>query len=166
MNTYGPTEASIIATAYEPTITAPEQVPASLPIGRPIANTQIYLLDPDLNPVPVGAEGELHIGGDGVARGYLNRPEMTAEKFIADPFSRHAGARLYKTGDLARYLPNGDIEFIGRSDFQVKIRGFQSRVGRNRSCACHSSRNSGLRRGRESGCLRGQAIAGLCGSGR
>ncbi len=129
VNTYGPTEASIIATAYEPEISAPDQVPASLPIGRPIANTQIYLLDADLNPVPVGAEGELHIGGDGLARGYLNRPEMTAEKFIADPFSRHAGARLYKTGDLARYLPNGDIEFVGRSDFQVKIRGFRVELG-------------------------------------
>lgn len=129
VNTYGPTEASIIATAYEPEISAPEQVPASLPIGRPIANTQIYLLDADLNPVPIGAEGELHIGGECVARGYLNRPEMTAEKFITDPFSRHAGARLYKTGDLARYLPNGDIEFVGRSDFQVKIRGFRVELG-------------------------------------
>ena len=129
VTTYGPTEASIIATAYEPAISSPEQVPASLPIGRPIANTQIYLLDPEMNPVPAGAEGELHIGGDGVARGYLNRPEMTAEKFIADPFSRHAGARLYKTGDLARYLPNGDIEFVGRSDFQVKIRGFRVELG-------------------------------------
>jgi amino acid adenylation domain-containing protein len=129
VNTYGPTEASVIATAYEPEISDPEQVPASLPIGRPIANTQIYLLDADLNPVPVGVEGELHIGGDGVARGYLNRPEMTAEKFIADPFSKHGSARLYKTGDIARYLPNGEIEFIGRSDFQVKIRGFRVELG-------------------------------------
>ncbi|MGA9966029.1 MAG: amino acid adenylation domain-containing protein [Terriglobales bacterium] len=129
VNTYGPTEASVIATAHEPQISSPEQVPASLPIGRPIANTQIYLLDPDLNPVPVGEEGELHIGGDGVARGYLNRPEMTAEKFIADPFSTRPGARLYKTGDLARYLPSGEIEFAGRRDFQVKIRGFRVELG-------------------------------------
>jgi len=129
VNTYGPTEASVIATAHEPQISAPEQVPASLPIGRPIANTQIYLLDRDLNPVPVGAEGELHIGGEGVARGYLNRPEMTAEKFIADPFSTRPGARLYKTGDLARYLPSGEIEFVGRRDFQVKIRGFRVELG-------------------------------------
>jgi amino acid adenylation domain-containing protein len=129
VNTYGPTEASVIATAHEPQISDPEQVPASLPIGRPIANTQIYLLDPDLNPVPVGVEGELYIGGDGVARGYLNRPEMTAEKFIADPFSNRSGARLYKTGDLARYLPSGEIEFVGRSDFQVKIRGFRVELG-------------------------------------
>jgi amino acid adenylation domain-containing protein len=129
VNTYGPTEASVIATAYEPQISDPEQVPASLPIGRPIANTQVYLLDSDLNPVPVGTEGELHIGGDGVARGYLNRPEMTAEKFIADPFSKHPGARLYKTGDLARYLPSGEIEFVGRRDFQVKIRGFRVELG-------------------------------------
>ena len=129
VNTYGPTEASVIATAYEPEISDPEQVPASLPIGRPIANTQVYLLDPDLNPVPLGTEGELHIGGDGVARGYLNRPEMTAEKFIADPFGRHPGARLYKTGDLARYLPSGEIEFVGRRDFQVKIRGFRVELG-------------------------------------
>jgi aspartate racemase len=129
INTYGPTEASVIATAYEPTFSDPADVPASLPIGRPIANTQIYLLDQDLSPVPVGAEGELHIGGDGVARGYLNRPEMTAEKFIADPFSTHPEARLYKTGDLARYLPNGEIEFVGRRDFQVKIRGFRVELG-------------------------------------
>jgi aspartate racemase len=129
INTYGPTEASVIATAYEPEISVPEQVPDSLPIGRPIANTQIYLLDPDLNPVPVGAEGELHIGGDGVARGYINQPEMTAEKFIRDPFSKHPGARLYKTGDLARYLPGGEIEFVGRRDFQVKIRGFRVELG-------------------------------------
>ena len=129
INTYGPTETSIIATAYEPKISDPEQIPASLPIGRPIANTQIYLLDSDLNPVPVGVEGELHIGGDGLARGYLNQPEKTAEKFIADPFSKYPGARLYKTGDLARYLPGGEIEFVGRRDFQVKIRGFRVELG-------------------------------------
>jgi aspartate racemase len=129
VNTYGPTEASVIATAYEPSMVDPDQVPASLPIGRPIANTQIYLLDEELNLVPVGVAAELHIGGEGVARGYLNQPEMTAEKFITDPFSQRAGARLYKTGDLARYLPDGQIEFLGRRDFQVKIRGFRVEVG-------------------------------------
>ena len=82
-------------------------------------------------PVPIGVPGELHIGGDGVARGYLNRPELTAERFIADPFSSRPGGRLYKTGDLARYLPDGNIEFLGRLDYQVKIRGLSHRVGRD-----------------------------------
>jgi amino acid adenylation domain-containing protein len=129
INTYGPTEASVIATAYEPPASPDGPIPANLPIGRPIANTQVYLLDQDLNPVPVGAPGELHIGGAGVARGYLNRPESTAEKFISDPFSDDPSARLYKTGDMAQFLPSGEIEFIGRRDFQVKIRGFRVEPG-------------------------------------
>ena len=129
LNTYGPTEASVIATYFEPSYASPDEVPASLPIGRPIANTQVYLLDQHLSPVPVGLAGELHIGGDGVARGYLNRPEMTTARFIPDPFSEREGALLYRTGDLARYLPDGNIEFLGRRDFQVKIRGFRVEPG-------------------------------------
>src|SRR5437870_7132421 len=99
--------------------------PQKVPIGHPIPNVQTYVLDKHLNPVPIGVPGELHIGGVGLARGYLNRPELTAEKFIAHPFSDEPGARLYKTGDLARYMPGGNIEFLGRMDHQVKIRGFR-----------------------------------------
>jgi amino acid adenylation domain-containing protein len=124
INTYGPTETSICATAFEPKYTG-EPIPENIPIGRPLANVQVYLLDSSLNPVPVGVDGELHVGGVGVARGYLNRPELTAEKFIRDPFSSNPEARLYKTGDRARYLPSGDIEFLGRVDDQIKIRGFR-----------------------------------------
>lgn len=127
INTYGPSEASVIATAYEPK--PGDQVPLVLPIGRPIDNTRIYLLDRYMNPVPVGVTGELYIGGVGVARGYLNRPELTAERFLPDPFSDEAWARLYRTGDLARYLPSGEIEFLGRRDEQVKIRGFRVEAG-------------------------------------
>jgi amino acid adenylation domain-containing protein len=127
INTYGPTEASVIATSYEPDPSRP--VPENLPIGRPIANTEIHILDASLQPVPVGTPGELHIGGPGLARGYLNRLEMTAAKFISHPFTSDPGARLYKTGDLARYLPDGQIEFIGRTDFQVKIRGYRIELG-------------------------------------
>jgi amino acid adenylation domain-containing protein len=125
-NLYGPTEAAVDVTYWAcqrgsswPTV----------PIGRPIANTQIYILDPDLQPVPIGVAGELHIGGIGLARGYLNRPELTNQKFIADPFSKQANARMYKTGDLARYLPDGNIEYLGRIDHQVKIRGFRIELG-------------------------------------
>ena len=123
-NLYGPTETTIYSTAYR--ITSLDQ---KIVIGRPIANTQIYILDTRFQPVPVGVAGELHIGGDGLARGYLNRPELTAEKFIANPFSSEPGARLYKTGDLARYLSNGNIECLGRLDHQVKIRGFRIELG-------------------------------------
>jgi amino acid adenylation domain-containing protein len=123
-NLYGPTETTVWATAYK---VEPEG--SSVPIGRPIANTQIYLLDAHLQPVPIGVPGELHIGGIGLARGYLNRPEMTAEKFIPNPFSDEPGTRLYKTGDLARYLPDGNIEFLGRIDHQVKVRGFRIELG-------------------------------------
>ncbi len=121
-NVYGPTEASIDATFWT---CKPGSDRAIAPIGCPITNTQIYILDSNLQAVPVGEPGELHIGGICLARGYLNRPDLTAEKFIPNPFSSEPGGRLYKTGDLARYLPDGKIEFLGRIDQQVKIRGFR-----------------------------------------
>jgi amino acid adenylation domain-containing protein len=127
INTYGPTEASIIVSSYEPDASDP--IPDNLPIGRPIANIRLYILDEKLQPVPAGTPGELHVGGPGVARGYLRRPELTAQKFIADPYSSDPGATLYKTGDLVRYLPDRNIEFLGRTDFQVKIRGFRVELG-------------------------------------
>ncbi|MDZ7967791.1 MAG: amino acid adenylation domain-containing protein [Nostoc sp. DedSLP03] len=119
-NAYGPTEASVCATI------AKCNNNKKISIGQAIANTQLYILDENLQPVPVGVPGELHIGGVGLARGYLNRPELTQEKFISNPFG---SGRLYKTGDLARYLPNGDIEYLGRIDNQVKIRGFRIESG-------------------------------------
>ncbi|PPK71873.1 amino acid adenylation domain-containing protein/thioester reductase-like protein, partial [Methylobacter tundripaludum] len=121
-NLYGPTEASICATAWRcETITA-----SAPPIGRPLANVQVYILDALHQPVPIGVAGELYIGGVGVARGYLNRPELTEEKFIANPFG---AGRVYKTGDLTRWLPDGNIEYLGRIDQQVKIRGFRIEPG-------------------------------------
>lgn len=123
VNTYGPTETSVIVTSYEPK--AGEEIPAVLPIGRPIANTKIYILDKNLQPLPVGIAGDVYVSGPGLARGYWNRPETTAEKFVADPFRKDPEARMYKTGDLARYLASGEIEFAGRTDDQVKIRGYR-----------------------------------------
>ncbi|MDY6991381.1 MAG: non-ribosomal peptide synthetase, partial [Pseudomonadota bacterium] len=119
-NAYGPTETTVCATVFKYT-----QEAQQLPIGYPIANTQVYILDEHQQLVPIGTPGELYIGGAGLARGYLNRPKLTAEKFIPNPFSDDPQARLYKTGDLVRYLPNGNIEFLGRVDNQVKIRGFR-----------------------------------------
>ncbi len=127
INEYGPTESVVGCCVYEVTADAPESGP--VPIGQPIANTQIYLLDAHLQPVPMGVPGELYVGGHGLARGYLNRPELTAQQFIPNPFSQQPGTRLYKTGDLARYLPDGNIEFIGRTDHQVKVRGFRIELG-------------------------------------
>ncbi|MEJ3719926.1 amino acid adenylation domain-containing protein [Paenibacillus polymyxa] len=128
INAYGVTEAAIdstyldcadLGTGYE----------GFVPIGRPFPNVQIYILDKGLNPTPIGVVGELCIGGKGVARGYLNRPDLTTEKFIPDPFHDSPKSRLYRTGDLARYLPDGRIEFLGRSDYQIKVRGFRIEVG-------------------------------------
>ncbi|MBP1599408.1 MAG: Glutamate-1-semialdehyde aminotransferase, partial [Acidobacteria bacterium] len=127
INGYGPTESTTFTCTYAiPKEVAPDAI---LPIGRPIANTRVYILDHNLKPLPIGIPGELYIGGDGLARGYLNRSELTAEKFISDPFSTETGARLYKTGDLARYRPDGNIDFLGRIDHQVKIRGFRIELG-------------------------------------
>ncbi|MBW4428338.1 MAG: amino acid adenylation domain-containing protein [Nostoc desertorum CM1-VF14] len=125
-NEYGPTEATVWSSVYH---CQSDELRNSIPIGRAIANTQIYLLDEQLNPVPVGVPGELYIGGAGVARGYLKRPDLTAQKFISDPFENSKFNCLYKTGDLAQYLPDGNIEFLGRIDQQVKIRGFRIEVG-------------------------------------
>ncbi|MCF3609346.1 amino acid adenylation domain-containing protein, partial [Planktothrix agardhii 1033] len=125
-NLYGPTECCIDVTFWN---CQREMYGQRIPIGRPIFNTQIYILDSNLQPVPVGIPGELHIGGAGLARGYLNRPELTQEKFIPNPFSNYPDSRLYKTGDLARYLPDGNIEYLGRIDNQVKIRGFRIELG-------------------------------------
>jgi amino acid adenylation domain-containing protein/non-ribosomal peptide synthase protein (TIGR01720 family) len=123
-NLYGPTESTIWATVAE--CVDGNRRPD---IGRPIANIQVYVLDCQLQPVPVGVPGELYIGGDGLARGYLNRPELTAEKFITHPFSQEPGARLYKTGDLVCYQPDGNLEFLGRLDQQVKLHGFRIELG-------------------------------------
>ncbi|MDB6375150.1 amino acid adenylation domain-containing protein, partial [Photorhabdus bodei] len=125
-NAYGPTESTVCATIWR----CPSgYTDALVPIGYPTANSQVYLLDADGQPVPLGAVGELYIGGVGVARGYLNRPDLTAERFLADPFSDRPGARMYRTGDLARYLPDGSLVFVGRNDQQVKIRGFRIEPG-------------------------------------
>lgn len=126
-NEYGPTEATVWSSVYH---CCSSEIAATVSIGRPIANAQIYLLDRNLHPVPLGVAGEVYVGGDGIARGYLNRPDLTAERFIPNPFSNNqTGLRLYKTGDLARYLPDGKIEFLGRIDQQVKIRGFRIELG-------------------------------------
>ncbi len=140
INGYGPTETTIQASSFPLSAQMCDSALSSIPIGRPLPNTQIYILDSHLQPVPPGVPGELHIGGTGLARGYLNRPELTNEKFIPNPFARSRGAeeqkffpipnpRLYKTGDLVRYLPDGNIEYIGRIDNQVKIRGFRIELG-------------------------------------
>lgn len=132
-NLYGPTETTIWSTIEH--VTSADGPPS---IGRPIANTQIYLLDSFLQPVPIGVAGELYIGGDGVVRGYLNRPDLTAERFIPHPFSSDSSMRLYKTGDLARYLANGTIEYLGRRDYQVKVRGYRIELGEIETvCAEH-----------------------------
>ena len=127
VNGYGPTENTTFTCCG-----LIQEVPdhaINVPIGRPIANTQVYILDPYLNPVPIGVPGELYTGGDGLARGYWQRPELTAKKFVSNPFVSDASARIYRTGDLARWRPDGQIEFLGRIDQQVKIRGFRIELG-------------------------------------
>ena len=127
INEYGPTETVVGCCVYEVQPRDPRN--GSVPIGRPIANTQLYILDEKLQPVKLGETGELYIGGAGVARGYWNRPELTAERFVRDPFSATTDARMYKSGDLARYRPDGIMEYIGRADNQVKVRGYRIELG-------------------------------------
>src|SRR5262249_4189315 len=133
-NQYGPTESHVV-TSF-PLASRPTDWSSLPPIGRPIANTEIYILDSHLNPVPIGVAGEIYIGGDGLARGYVNQPELTSEKFIIHSFDNEPAKRLYKTGDLARYLPGGNIEFLGRVDNQVKIRGFRIEPGEIETFLC------------------------------
>jgi thioesterase domain-containing protein/acyl carrier protein len=127
VNNYGPTENTVVTTSGD--VSFMEQSDRTPTIGRPIANTQVYLLDKNLQPVPVGIPGEIYVGGAGLARGYLNHPDQTTLAFIRNPFSNTPSRRLYKTGDLGRYLPDGNIEFLGRLDDQVKIRGFRIELG-------------------------------------
>ncbi len=125
VDAYGPTETTVCASMH----ICQGSYPLGPPIGKPIANFKLYVLDKQLQPVPVGVPGELFIGGPGVARGYLNRPELTAERFVPNPFATEPGERLYRTGDLVRWLPNGELDFLGRIDFQVKVRGFRIELG-------------------------------------
>jgi amino acid adenylation domain-containing protein/non-ribosomal peptide synthase protein (TIGR01720 family) len=127
VNEYGPTETVVGCCVYRQPIRG--RTTGSVPIGRPIANTVLYVLDRNLEPVPIGVPGELFVGGLGLAWGYLNRPELTAEKFIPNPFATQPGARLYRTGDLVRHLPDGNLEYLGRIDHQVKIRGYRIELG-------------------------------------
>ncbi|MBI3457316.1 MAG: amino acid adenylation domain-containing protein [Candidatus Rokubacteria bacterium] len=134
-NLYGPTETTIWSTLHRV-----ERGAGPVPIGRPIANTQCYVLDRHLEPVPAGVPGELYVGGAGLARGYLNRLDLTAERFVPDPFRPLPGARLYRTGDMARYRQDGTLEFLGRRDHQVKLRGFRIELGEIETVLAHHSR--------------------------
>jgi amino acid adenylation domain-containing protein/FkbM family methyltransferase len=124
-NHYGPTETTVGVLTYRVGAQLPVTRSGTVPLGKPLPNSRVYVLDGEGQPVPIGDQGELYIGGDGVARGYLNRPDLTAEKFVPDPFSSDPGGRLYRTGDLARCLPDGNVEFCGRIDDQVKIHGYR-----------------------------------------
>src|SRR5262249_47449262 len=127
LHVYGPTETTTFASWH--LIEKVHLGATTIPIGRPIANTTIYILDEQRTPVPIGIRGEVYIGGDGVGRGYLGRPELNAEKFVSDPFASEPDARMYRTGDLARIRPDGYIEFMGRGDHQVKVRGHRIELG-------------------------------------
>ncbi len=179
MNVYGPTETTVTNTAYEFEGETGERAYGSVPIGRPIANTSVYILNEHLQPLPVGVGGEVFIGGDGLARGYLGRPALTAEKFVPDPFGTRPGARLYRTGDLARFLPDGNVEFLGRVDHQVKVRGFRIELGEieavlaQHACSARGDRRrargrrrearGGLRRPRRRACAdAGELRAFIC----
>jgi amino acid adenylation domain-containing protein len=141
-NEYGPTETVVGCSTYEFYVDAVQG--EQVPIGRPISNTQMYVLDALMQPVAPGVSGEIYIGGAGVARGYLNRPELSAERFVADPFRDRPGARLYKTGDLGRLLADGNLEYLGRNDFQVKVLGFRIELGEIEAClvACAGVREA------------------------
>ncbi|NOJ91257.1 AMP-binding protein, partial [Myxococcus xanthus] len=127
VNGYGPTENTTFSATHS--LRAGEAFGTSVPIGRPLGHSSAFVLDSRMEPVPVGVPGELFVGGDGLAWGYLNRPELTAEKFLPHPFSSVPGARLYRTGDRVRWKPDGSLDFLGRSDFQVKVRGFRIELG-------------------------------------
>ena len=128
INGYGPTENTTFSCTHRMEAGS-ELTRSSVPIGRPITNTQVYVLDQRLEPAPIGVAGELYLGGAGLAREYLRRPELTAEKFVPHPYSAEAGARLYRTGDQVRWLADGTLEFVGRIDQQVKLRGFRVELG-------------------------------------
>jgi amino acid adenylation domain-containing protein len=138
LNAYGPTECTTFSTTYR--IPATDGDRNTVPIGHPVSNTQVYILNNRLRPVPIGATGELCIGGDGIAHGYLNQPGLTAERFVADPFSSDTLGRLYRSGDLARWRTDGNIEFLGRNDFQLKVRGFRVELGEIEAQLSHDAR--------------------------
>ena len=162
INMFGQTETSGIVTVYP--IPHNPDAERGVPIGRPISNSTVYLLDAFQRPVPIGARGEVYVGGSCVGAGYLNQPDLTAARFIQDPFSTSVTARLYRTGDQARFLPDGNIEFLGRSDHQIKVRGFRIEPGEIETVLgqhplvtgvrCHSSQRTGR-----------TAISGACGGG-
>jgi pristinamycin I synthase-3/4 len=161
VNQYGPTECTMTS-SYHPISPADHQYPTA-PIGRPIPHAKLYVLDDDLNPTPVGIEGELYIGGEGLAIGYLNRYDLTAEKFIPNPYTNKPGERLYRTGDVVRYRSDGTFAFVGRSDRQVKIRSIRIEPGEIESVLSRHPnvrrRSFGTRTARKSSCVMAQRVA-------